>query len=104
MPAPSESDEARLLQRARDGDAEAMGRLLTMVRPELELFLRLHGARRYPTRESVADVVVQEGMVFSFEPGARQGPMAEAKVGATAIVTADGLNVINEIGTRVQQV
>ena len=51
-----------------------------------------------------AGVVVQEGMIFSFEPGAREGPMAEAKVGATAIVTADGLNVINTIGTRVQQV
>lgn len=51
-----------------------------------------------------ADVIVQEGMVFAFEPGAREGPMAEAKVGSTAIVTADGLNVINTIGTRVQQV
>lgn len=51
-----------------------------------------------------ADVVVQEGMVFSFEPGAREGRTAEAKVGATAIVTANGLNVINTIGTRVQQV
>ena len=51
-----------------------------------------------------ADVEVQEGMVFSFEPGARQGPMAEAKVGATAVVTADGLEVFNTIGTRVQRV
>lgn len=51
-----------------------------------------------------ADVTVEEGMVFSFEPSARQGPSAEAKVGATAIVTADGLDVINQIGTRVQRV
>ena len=51
-----------------------------------------------------ADVELQEGMVFSFEPGARQGPMAEAKVGATGVVTAGGAEVWNTIGTRVQQV
>lgn len=51
-----------------------------------------------------ADVVVQEGMAFSFEPAARVGPFAEAKVGATAVVTADGLDVYNSIGTRVQQI
>ena len=43
-------------------------------------------------------------MVFSFEPSARSGPREEAKVGATAIVTADGLNVIDRIGMRVQRV
>ena len=51
-----------------------------------------------------ADVEVQEGMLFSFEPGANEGRMASAKVGATAVVTADGLDIFNTIGTRVQQV
>ncbi len=51
-----------------------------------------------------ADVEVQEGMLFSFEPSAHEGPMASAKVGATAVVTADGLDIYNTIGTRVQQV
>ncbi len=51
-----------------------------------------------------ADVEVQEGMLFSFEPSAHGGPMASAKVGATAVVTTDGLDVFNTIGTRVQQV
>ena len=43
-------------------------------------------------------------MLFSFEPGANEGRMASAKVGATAVVTADGLDIFNTIGTRVQQV
>ena len=30
--------------------------------------------------------------------------MASAMVGATAVVTADGLDIFNTIGTRVQQV
>lgn len=50
------------------------------------------------------DVVIQEGMAFSYEPAARLGPAAQAKVGATAVVTADGLDVYNTIGTRVQQI
>ena len=41
---------------ARAGDGEALGRLLDLVRPELELFLRLHRADRFRTRESVSDV------------------------------------------------
>ena len=51
-----------------------------------------------------AHIEIKEGMAFSFEPAARTGQFAEAKVGATAVVTADGLNVINKIGTRVQQI
>ncbi len=51
-----------------------------------------------------ADVEVQEGMLFSFEPSANQGRTASAKVGATAVVTADGLRLFNTIGTRVRKV
>lgn len=51
-----------------------------------------------------AHVEIREGMAFSFEPAARTGEFAEAKVGGTAVVTADGLNMINRIGTRVQQI
>lgn len=51
-----------------------------------------------------AHVEVKEGMAFSFEPSARTGKFAHAKVGATAVVMADGLNVINNIGTRVREI
>ena len=62
------------------------------------------GPQSEGSRTLGADAEIQEGMIFSFEPSALSGASAEAKVGATAIVTADGLNVINTIGTRVQRV
>ena len=51
-----------------------------------------------------AHVEITEGMAFSFEPAARSGKFAEARVGGTAVVTADGLNMINKLGTRVHEV
>ena len=51
-----------------------------------------------------AHVEVQQGMAFSFEPAAIAGQFAHAKVGATAVVTADGLNVINKIGIHVREI
>ena len=60
-----------------------------------------------PSKCIGADVVIQEGMAFSFEPGARLGfgPTGKhAKVGATALITADGINVINKLGLRMHRV
>ena len=51
-----------------------------------------------------AHVEIKEGMAFSFEPAARVGQFAEARVGGTAVVTADGLNMLNKIGLRVREV
>lgn len=53
VPAPEE----QLAARAISGDQVACGQLLALVRPELEIFLRLHGAQRFRSRESVDDVV-----------------------------------------------
>ncbi len=51
------SPDEQLVAQARAGDWDALGRLLALVRPELEVFLRLHGAERFRSRESLADVV-----------------------------------------------
>lgn len=51
-----------------------------------------------------AHVEVKEGMAFSFEPAAISGKFAQARVGGTAVVTADGLNMINKLGKRVHEV
>lgn len=49
--------DEQLVAQAQAGDRDAFARLLALVQPELEVFLRLHGAARYPSRESLADVV-----------------------------------------------
>lgn len=54
---PAESDHEYLAESARNGDQEALGRLLQLMSPELEHFVRLHGAARLHPRESLHDLV-----------------------------------------------
>lgn len=56
MPDPAAPEE-ELAARAIAGDQVACGRLLGIVRPELAVWLRLHGADRFRSRESIEDVV-----------------------------------------------
>ncbi|MAV29749.1 MAG: hypothetical protein CL865_01715 [Cycloclasticus sp.] len=49
-----------------------------------------------------ADVVIKEGMIFSFEPGARVGSSAQVKVGGSGVVTATGVRMFNSLGTRMR--
>ena len=57
-----------------------------------------------PSTTIGADYEIKENQIFSFEPGARVGLRDQVKVGATALVTSDGLEIWNEIGTRMQRV
>lgn len=57
-----------------------------------------------PSRTLGADSVIKEGMVFSFEPGARRGDRAQVKLGSTGVVTGSGVRLFNRLGTRLQQV
>lgn len=53
-----------------------------------------------------ADVVIKPDMAFSFEPGARRGkaPMgSQVKLGCTAIIQEDGLEVLNTLGLNMQR-
>lgn len=54
---PNPPPEEQLAARAAAGDQAACGELLALVRPELAIFLRLHGADRFRSRESIDDVV-----------------------------------------------
>lgn len=45
-----------LLARAQRGDRDALGVLLAQLQPELEVYVRLNGAGRFRSRESVDDV------------------------------------------------
>ncbi|MFY9345779.1 MAG: RNA polymerase sigma factor [Planctomycetota bacterium] len=56
MPVGAEREES-LAAQAAAGDRVAGGELLALVRPELAVFLRLHGAHRIRSRESIDDVV-----------------------------------------------
>lgn len=49
------------------------------------------------------DVVLQPGMVLSFEPNARSGPMDQVKVGGTGIITETGVRMLNTLGTSLQR-
>ena len=65
--------EEQLAARAAAGDQVACAHLLGLVRPELEIWLRLHGADRFRSRESVGDVVQSVfgeclGSLTSFTP------------------------------------
>ncbi len=60
-----------------------------------------------PSKTIGADMEVKPGMAFSFEPGARRGfgpGSGHVKVGATAIVTEEGLDIHNQIGLRMQRI
>lgn len=57
MPTEPDTPEEQLAARASAGDQAACGQLLALVRPELTIFLRLHGADRFRSRESIDDVV-----------------------------------------------
>lgn len=58
-----------------------------------------------PMKTVGEDVVLEPGMVFSYEAGAKRGKgfmAAEVRVGGTGVVTEDGFEMFNTLGTRLQ--
>jgi Xaa-Pro dipeptidase len=60
-----------------------------------------------PSRTLGADVIIKEGMVLSFEPGARKGMGpggGQVRVGSTCVITKDGPHMFNTLGQQLQRV